>query len=76
MKEVIDIISTPLASIFNASFGQGIFPDIYKTAEVVTIFKKKGDAQDPGNYRPISLLNTCSKVLEKLMYKRVLVFLY
>ena len=74
LKEVIDIISAPLSSIFNASFNQGIFPDMYKIAKVIPIFKK-GDPQDPGNYRPISLLNTCSKVLEKLMYGRVLSFL-
>ena len=37
-------------------------------ANVLPIFKK-GDESDFGNYRPVSLLNMCSKVCEKLVFK-------
>ena len=74
LKEVIDIVCVPLSSMFNASFSQGIFPEVYKLAKVVPIFRKE-DTQDSGNYRPISLLNTFSKVIEKLMHKRMSNFL-
>ena len=52
---------------------QGNFLDILKTAKVIPTFKK-GDPLNCNNYRPISLLSNIGK-LEKLMYKRVYIFL-
>ena len=46
--------------IFNASFRQGIFPDVYKLAKVVPVFFKK--RQGLCNCRSISLLNILSKL--------------
>ena len=45
-----------------------------KTAEVIPLYKNKA-ADQLVNYRPISLLLTMSKVLEKIVYKRVISFL-
>ena len=45
-----------------------------KIAEVVPLFKSK-DHREKSNYRPISLLLTISKLLEKIVYKRVYTFL-
>lgn len=47
-------------------------PDQLKNAVVVTIFKKKGSRSDCGNHRGISLLSVASKVLTKIMSKRLL----
>ena len=41
----------------------------FKTAKVVPIHKK-GNVTNVSNYRPISLLCSMSKILEKLMYNR------
>ena len=35
----------------------------------------KGERSLPGNYRPISLLSIFDKILEKLMYRRLINFL-
>ena len=35
----------------------------------------KGERNVPGNYRPISLLSIFDKIVEKLTYKRLLMFL-
>jgi hypothetical protein len=48
----------------------GIFPTRLKCAQIVPIFKK-GDKEQPTNYRPISLLTSFSKVFEKVIYKRL-----
>ena len=48
-----------------------MFPDRLKYAIIKPIFKK-GDDQEVMNYRPISLLTSFSKVMEKLVYARLL----
>jgi hypothetical protein len=59
-------ICTPLAHIFNLSLTQGIFPERLKTSRIVPIFKT-GDKHLCDNYRPISLVSSLSKVLEKIV---------
>ena len=70
----MDPIAKPLSYIFNKSLSQGIFPDIMKIAEVVPLHKS-GNPHMIDNYRPISLLMTISKILEKLIYSCVYTFL-
>ena len=74
MKQCISALAAPLANIYNASFAQGIFPEALKLAIVKPLFKK-GDQEEIGNYRPVSMLSVFSKILETLMYNRLLAFL-
>jgi hypothetical protein len=67
-------VSLPVSHIFNLSLEQGIFPDRAKIATLMPIYKK-GDSSDIVNYRPISVLTTISKILEKLMKSRLQAFL-
>ena len=74
LKLIMPYIEGPLSYICNLSLIQGIFPDILKIANVIPLYKK----EDPlifSNYRPVSLLCSLSKVLEKIMYNRVISFL-
>ena len=52
----------------------GEFPTVMKLAEVVPLYKCKEHFRET-NYRPISLLTTMLKVLEKIVYQRVYNFL-
>jgi len=45
-----------------------------KKAKISPLFKK-GNKQDIQNYRPIAVLSEFSKILEKIMYNRLLSFL-
>ena len=45
-----------------------MFPDCWKIANVVPIFKK-GDKASAANYRPVSLLSCCGKLFERLVFK-------
>ena len=74
LKKLSNDISPILSDIFNLSIRTGTFPDIMKLAEVVPLFKTK-DRTYPENYRPISLLITISKILEKIVYKQTYCFL-
>ena len=73
IKHVITGILKPLTHILNLSMSNGVVPRHMKIAKVVPIFKK-GDPQLLTNYRPISLLSSFSKILEKLVYIRVIKF--
>ena len=63
-------ILNPLTHIFNLSFKQGEFPDTMKLSEIISLFKT-GHRDQMINYRPISLLITLSKLLEKSMYTQL-----
>ena len=67
LKDIAGIVSTPLSIIINQSLCSGIFPSKIKIAKVIPLFKK-GDIQLFGNYRPIYLLSSVSKVFEKAAY--------
>ena len=73
-KRSFNQIKNPLLSLLNMSFSQGIFPDIFKIAKVIPLYKKQ-DRYLTENYRPISLLSYISKIFEKLMKKRLCSFL-
>ena len=56
-------IIKPFTHIVNLSLKSGIMPDICKIAMVTPIYKT-GDKEDPGNYRPISILPILGKTIE------------
>ena len=64
LKELARPLSTPLTDLFNFSLSNGKVPSLWKQANVTPVFKKN-EPSDVSNYRPISLLNTIGKVLEK-----------
>ena len=74
LKELRPVIIKPLTITFNRSLEDGVFPIPMKDADTVPLFKSKC-GQDCNNYRPISLLITLSKILEKIVYKRMIAFL-
>ncbi len=74
VKKVANFIAHPLAHIFNLSFNSGLIPDTLKVAKVVPIFKK-GEQDSFSNYRPISILPIFSKILERLVHKRLYNFI-
>jgi hypothetical protein len=70
IKNSAKFLSEPLTYISNTSFQTGIFPSNMKIAKVVPIFKSNDNTQF-NNYRPISILPAFSKILEKLVHKRL-----
>ena len=74
LKSTPENILVALCHIFNLAFATGEYIDNFKIAKVIPIFKK-GSVKDIQNYRPISLLPALSKIMEKLMYNRLLIFL-
>ena len=73
VQSILNIMVDMQDILYNSSFLTGIVPDKFKMARVIPIFKK-GSQTSLNNYRPISLLSVFNKLLEKLMYKRVIDF--
>lgn len=74
IQGVVNEITKPLLYIYNLSISAGIVPDKLKIAKVIPVYKK-GEKSLASNYRPISLLSVFDKILEKLIYKRLMSFL-
>ncbi|KAJ7426224.1 RNA-directed DNA polymerase from mobile element jockey-like protein [Willisornis vidua] len=66
LKELDDVIAKPLLMIFEWSWEFGEVPSDWKLANVVLIFKKVKN-EDPGNYRPVSLISMSVTVMEKII---------
>ena len=56
------------------SSSKSMFPDSWKYANVQPIHKK-GNRQIKSNYRPISLLPICGKILEKIVFDQLYSYL-
>ena len=74
LKQIIHPLANPLTYIFNKSLSIGVFPELFKLAKINPIFKKD-NPHEITNYRPISLLPTLSKILEKIVYIRLYTFI-
>jgi hypothetical protein len=74
LKNVAVALVPILVDIFNFSLSSGKFPNGLKLARVIPIFKN-GSHSNLINYRPISLVSVFSKLLEKIVKKRLLKFL-
>ena len=70
-----DSIVEPLFLIYSNCLNKGIFPKIWKKANVVAIHKKK-EKNLTSNYRPISLLPLCGKIFEKIIYNSLYSYIY
>ena len=70
LRDSAYIIAPYLTKIFNLSLRCGSFPDIWKKGRVTPIFKS-GDPTSSNNYRPITILPTLSKLLERIVHHQV-----
>ena len=68
-KIIKKLISTALSTLINKSFANGTFSNVCKVAKVVPVFKSESRLLY-NNYRPILLLSSIGKIIEKLMHQR------
>ena len=65
-----------MAALFTNCLNSCYFPQNYKTAKIVPILKKGKPRTNPESYRPISLLSTTSKILERIIKDDILTQLH
>lgn len=74
VKDIIPYVIQPFTFICNKSFSDGICPNSKKVAKIAPLYKSS-DKDMFTNYRPVSLLPQCSKILEKLFDERLKSFI-
>ena len=62
-----EVLSRPLADVINNSVSKGVFPDNAKVTSVSRIDKQPDDKNKVSNFRPVSVLNTFSKIYESVI---------
>jgi len=71
VKKFIQLVKKPLTHICNVSLNSGVFPNEWKIASLNPLIKR----YDIQNYKLISVLSVFSKILEMLIFNRLIHFL-
>ena len=74
LKDALLVLIPQLSHIFKKSILTSKFPDKWKVATIVPVFKC-GNKEDVSNYRPVSLLPIPGKILEKIFHYHVMYFI-
>lgn len=73
IKKIHEYIIEPLTFIINLSYKTAILPWQWKESVVTPVYKS-GDTKNRNNYRPISVINSFAKILEKSLKNRLMSF--
>ena len=70
LKHGSSLLKQVLLKLFNVIFRTGIFPKVWAVGEIIPIHKK-GDINDPSNYRGITLLSCVGKLFTSIINNRL-----
>ena len=73
LKLCKETLSELLSEIFNLSVQLGEFPDKFKHAKIIPVYKSEDDS-DPSNYQPIPLLSICNSIFGTTIHAKFSVF--
>jgi len=66
LRELSEELAKPLSIIYHQSWLTGKVPDDWRVTNVTPIYRK-GQQEDPGNYRPVSLTSVLGKIMERFI---------
>ena len=71
LKSTITVMCPLYVKLFNVIFERGIVPESWTLGNIKPIFKNKRNPNEPGNYRPITLLSNCGKLFTAKINNRL-----
>lgn len=74
LKDVAIYIAKPLSYIINLCLETGTVPEDFKIGKVTPVYKS-GSKHVMNNYRPITMLPICSKILERCVHSQLMKYL-
>ena len=75
LKRIKHIIVQSLTLMINELLTSGVYPDNFKISKITPLHKKDDILDHVSNYRPIVLLPTMSKIIERVMHSQLYAFL-
>ena len=70
IKLSVDLLIEPLMHIFNLSLQNGTMPSQLKISKVTPVYKN-GKTNNVNNYRPIAILSSIGKIIEKIVTEQL-----
>lgn len=71
LKTAIKMAPDLFLNMYNTCLKEGIFPDRWKWQRLVLVLKGKKPPDDPSLYRPLCMLDTAGKIMERIIYNRI-----
>ena len=76
LKRIAPLIINPLHYLINLSLETGFVPQQIKVSKIIPLFKTgSGDKNNFSNYRPISILSSFAKLIEKIVCSQLMYYL-
>ena len=74
VKKFAHCLAEPLTCVYSFSFQLGAFSQAWKDANVVPIYKGKGNRSDPNSYRDVSIISNLAKPMEYQINRAIVKF--
>lgn len=71
LKEAIEAAPEMFLSMYNRCLQEETFPDKWKQQRLVLLPKGKKPPDEPSSYRPLCMLDTAGKILERIIHGRI-----